>query len=540
MVIDTHTHTHTHKMSATPEELLLPPPPPPPCPPPPPPSYNLSSSSPFSSQTQQTTLFVPSRICLYYLIGQLFQASRASLWWGLFGLACFSVWRCPMSVAASRAAFSCGLLLASQAAAPLTHHLSMRLLLLTTTIGRIVVWSILIPVAAFCLLSHNQNGGHSSSPWLLFVFLMLLFLDGLQVSVGNALDLDTGGLEVLSAQYDVPVSDSMRSHFSSRYQLAFDFSLILLTVPLTGLIAYFSRDLLQHEQESVLWLTVALVFGALSSAALLCYLWGLPMAPVIALSEGSSLCTEYLDGWRDVKQACAIAWRDQTLRWRLVFFAMEAGLEDTMVCIILPRIALMTSESPPLVALCTVSFISAGKLGSLCAKLLASRLPALLPADISNIRSYARLFRMIWAGSLSTLLLPLAQISNNYGYRIAITSLGSFFFFAFCAAPKIGLSSLLLGLLSSSVSPPDNKIFGFFGCVLTVMDLAVVAMCSAAFVVFPETQRGLLWSLLAISLSFVLYGNVQYFLGLATLSPHHRDADHRTEGAGGRARREFY
>lgn len=231
--------------------------------------------------------------------------------------------------------------------------------------------------------------------------------------------------------------------------------------------------------------------------------------------------------------------RDPPLKWRLVLLAMETALEDSMVSVIIPIIALnitatmFGSVDKTTAALCSVVAIAVGKLGGVIAGMYMS---AKSPT-INSSNGYKHLFVFIFLSSLSLVLLPIGykimlnsstvhhpivpnvSVTNHFKIFSGIINshvlgplsmlMGVFFFFVFSTAPKIGFATLIQNLVTSeSVAA---KVFGFVGLFVTVTDAVLITAVNLVFYLCgPAKFQTALWILFLV---YIGHGIIELIIG---------------------------
>ncbi|PHJ25456.1 transmembrane protein [Cystoisospora suis] len=348
-----------------------------------------------------------------YLYGQLANVTKAAVWWSMFGTLMISIVGNDNAVGITRAAFNLALVVVSPLAGAVAERASIRRLLATSTVTRVLIWSVAVPAAWILLKNDPERAG-----WFLPCLVGLMFFDGVQVAFANVVDIDCGGLDTLSAQYNLPVDDTLRNKLNGCHQTVFDLSFILFTPPIALCVYLFSQHLEPLVPSSwvpylgtdtgvfALVSSMGLVFFLLSAVSLGCYLVGIPRKVSSSLYSGSSgsdgslsaggqggdergsrsvlggsgsggmgssmrggpgfltdtvgdnesetsetqtdlssihtlsLFQETVSRLEDVRDGFLIVLREKELGWRLVFLAFETALEDSMVSVVIPELAL--------------------------------------------------------------------------------------------------------------------------------------------------------------------------------------------------------
>ncbi|KYK70060.1 putative transmembrane protein [Toxoplasma gondii TgCatPRC2] len=338
-----------------------------------------------------------------YLYGQLANVTKAAVWWSMFGTLMISLVGSDNAVGITRAAFNLALVLVSPLAGAVAERASIRRLLATTTVTRLLIWSVAVP-AAWIFFKNDLD-----RPDLFLLSLVaLMFCDGVQVAFANVVDIDCGGLDTLSAQYSLPIDDRLRNRLNGCHQMVFDLSFILFTPPIAFGVYILSQHLSHLLPEA--WLpylgsdpgvfslvsSMSFIFCVLSAISLGCYLFGLPRKTLFygesssdescyegsagghpgtdrrrsgggaACPRGNGLLADTVDNYsetsethtdlssahtlslfqetvsrlEDVRDGFLIVLKEKELGWRLVFLAFETALEDSMVSVVIPELAL--------------------------------------------------------------------------------------------------------------------------------------------------------------------------------------------------------
>lgn len=200
-------------------------------------------------------------ILRHYFFGQIASVAKTALWWSTFGVLLTTIVDNPMAVGFGRIAFNVGLLIASPIANTIPRHCpsirAIKRVLLTTTLGRLALWAIVMPILSFAYLtlvidhesktSITPNTSPSSDapqsnayePYILTALFVSLLADGVCVACANTVDIDCGGVEAIGDACRTRVSDHTRYRFTSLHQLVFDATFILAS-PFFILIAMLS------------------------------------------------------------------------------------------------------------------------------------------------------------------------------------------------------------------------------------------------------------------------------------------------------------
>uniref|UniRef100_A0A0G4HLV8 Uncharacterized protein n=1 Tax=Chromera velia CCMP2878 TaxID=1169474 RepID=A0A0G4HLV8_9ALVE len=568
------------------------------------PSDSTVSDLPFATADEEKR---GHRIWNAYLYGQLANVAKQAVWWSMFMMVVQTMLEDEDGLWWSRVAFNLALIFLSPLAGAFAQRASIRLMLNVTTIGRLVIWSILVPLSWWGLKwgLRDQIGNPTVFAAL---FITLMFLDGTQVAFANVVDIDCGGLDTLSLQYRLPVTDAERNRFNSIHQMVFDLSFVFFT-PLVAVgiwqaSAAIARDKKETAEGQATSGEFALVFGVssvfflLSAISLAYYLFGLPKQGSVLVEAEPEMLAEYgadqelgeaageggmgagtpnstssarggrrqssaaaignsfAEKARDVWDGLCIVLRERALKWRLVFLALETALEDAMVSVVVPEIALHTpalfadSSDTAKANLASVCVIAVGKLGGFLAGWYMNRAweP---PTEHHRRTGYRYLFWSVLVSSLSVCLLPAGiqvleaehgEGGSSTGWSaaqagcLALLLLGVLFFFVFSTAPKIGFATLLQGLVADQQAV--GKVFGFVGTFVTFMDAVVIVGVNSVFTIKEWKGSHMVEKLWIAAAVYVAHGVLEVVLGpLLILDPPPREVDDALIPDKGRERR---
>eukprot|EP01071_Lankesteria_metandrocarpae_P006969 Lankesteria_metandrocarpae@DN4538_c0_g1_i1.p1 len=498
-----------------------------------------------------------------YLVGQSANVAKAAVWWSMFGVLVISLGGRDSAVGTSRMAFNLALVAVSPFASALVERTSVRRMLNFTTLGRMLVWSFGVPIGWVILNNYLKM---KSTFWVYFVVLM--FVDGVQVAFANVVDIDCGGLETLSWQYALPLNDRLRNRFNNLHQTVFDLSFVILTPPLAFLLYGASGHFGKYRERFSPWLGddnglafvlfgISTILFILSLVSFWWYLTGMPKVSVLTVAasdnasvvhngalsttmsnpseqniELPSICAEALGRIMDVVEGFKIVLSCRSLRWRLLFLALETALEDATVSVVIPEVALFVTRfggtrRSAFANLLAVCIIAVGKIGGLVS---SSYMNATWNAPTSHSRNgpYRILFLCVFLSSFSVLLFPLGQILHDRGIispsmALVLLFLGSFLFFFFSTAPKIGFTTLLLTLVGNQQIA--GKVFAFVGTFVTIADALVITLVSAFFVYLGDAKSESK-ALVAVGVLYFLHGLLELIAGpYLVLEAHTNETD---------------
>jgi hypothetical protein len=445
-----------------------------------------------------------------YFKGQCFHAAKMAVWWAMFG---------PLMEATSpgevgvigyaRLAFNAALVTLSPYAGALAARLPLRRTLVSTTVIRAIVWGFLVPLT-WALLYEGQISAQTA----LYAQLGLQFLDGMQVALGNCVDIDCGGMDALSRNYGLALNDGLRNRFNAMWQMVFDMSFIVVN-PMVA----FAIALVGNQVDSVnggyLLVGVATVFALLSVASVVCYC-RLPRNNRVeedgAIRLGM-ICSDVCSGFR-------IVFSSVPLLARLTFLGLETALEDALVAVVLPQLVLhsdlfLSNSTSTWGNVVVVGIVAIGKIGGVLASLWVKGWE---PPETRG-RGWMWLFVCVFLSCSFIVLLPLSVQLLSSAPTVApvlpfVASLGFLFF---STGPKIGFQTLLQNMVAAEQAP---QVFGFVAFAVTAMDGLVILVISSIFAVQCPDKSGeqcahenLLVALWIVAGIYVAHGILEILVG---------------------------
>ena len=222
-----------------------------------------------------------------YLVGQCANACKIAVWWTAFTPLVFALLHQDSAVGSMRLAFNITMALLSPIAGVFAERAAVRKMLSYTTMGRFVVWAVLLP-AAYAGASYSSISYHAALATLYAALVVMSLLDGACVAFSNVVDIDMGGLDMLALQHHIPITDKTRNFFNSVHTIAFDASMIALAPAMAFLSRYLSHvirtDAPDADDKSELGTleaggivaVFAGVFLVASIVSLVCYLKYIP------------------------------------------------------------------------------------------------------------------------------------------------------------------------------------------------------------------------------------------------------------------------
>eukprot|EP00475_Leptophrys_vorax_P038916 TRINITY_DN6950_c0_g1_i1.p1 TRINITY_DN6950_c0_g1~~TRINITY_DN6950_c0_g1_i1.p1 ORF type:complete len:563 (-),score=113.69 TRINITY_DN6950_c0_g1_i1:45-1679(-) len=465
------------------------------------------------------------RIWTGYLVGQCSSALRTGLWWvSLAPLTLALFHHDALVLAAARILFNFGLLVFSPAAASTIEESSARNVLIWTTFARMLIYVVLMPFAWILLETHLilQEIPAFAHTLLLISFLIMIFVDGAIVAFCNTIDVDCGGAQFISEEYEAPLSEVQKNKFNSFHVACFESSIVILP-PLMGTILLAFRDTVtKKDVENLALIGVFsvsfLLCGLISIFAYLCFIPALT-AEVVTIEVDVNVEKPMHTAWQlwgNIVEGFRMTWQRKRLFWRLIFLGLESSFEDIILCILVPLYAVyglgsMDSifssgtataailGSPPsynyLAGFFWAAVLSSiGKLGSLISATCMGKCWKIpdFDEDLDGINSqdferkaFSPLFKFVFLSGISVGCFPLAWHlwvdQNSYWPSQAVLMIGLLLFFGLSNIPKIGFQSLIPSLADSEDDQNTLSMLGFVGTFVTVCDCIVFSIFAGVF-----------------------------------------------------------
>lgn len=329
-----------------------------------------------------------------FVYGQLISVISAAIWWGFFGTVITFMMESGLAAGNARLVFNLMLVIMSPISRFISEKLSMRTILVYVTMLRSFIWCSYLP---FVYVVGRYLGYKSISNIIGNTqFYILIALDGALISLLNVVDLDCGGLNYLSNQYDIEITATQKSQAVYTHLTIFDITFILINPILAfsvlslvvwnqsiqGINTTFSNNKLTKNNHSDLSnsgieipiLIIISVFQALSTISIFFYKFGIPVI------KGSRLTTREDSGeyYMDVNQeriqkvfefegnitnspskfsikeiqseisnffeGFVFVSQDNNIRNRIFCLAFETAFEDVMISIIIPLTIIRISK----------------------------------------------------------------------------------------------------------------------------------------------------------------------------------------------------
>ncbi|EZG47893.1 putative transmembrane protein, partial [Gregarina niphandrodes] len=205
----------------------------------------MSGETGWSSTGPRRSRSASKGIWQAYITGQFFSVCKAALWWSTVGLLSMTLLDSELGLGATRGAFNVALLLSSPLAVQAAEDLALRPLLLHTTSLRLAVWSVGVPIL-YWLTATGLAGDDGTDkirlpPAALWTLVCAAtFIDGIGAAYANSVDIDCGGLDILSAKYDLRLTDYVRFKYTSLHQAVFDAAFLAFVTPFIALLYFLS------------------------------------------------------------------------------------------------------------------------------------------------------------------------------------------------------------------------------------------------------------------------------------------------------------
>ena len=469
-------------------------------------------------------------ILQHFLWGQYGNLFKFSLWWCALAPLTYALLNSVEAIGVGRIVYNSALCILSPVGAVVVERVAPRKMLLATTWVRFIVWCLLLPLLWLVM----DKEWLSASPFTLgyIVFNVMLFIDGVTVGMGNILDIDACGLDMIGGHYKVEITDGLRNYFNTRHEIFFAGCFVILS-PAMAVLGYEIREYIKNspwasecEITSAIMVGIFFVGFLLSSLLSLFHYTLLPVertAPSEDVpGESKPLIQDQAEEkptstWIAVKEAVGslgetvkVIWAHSAVKWRLFFLALEIALEDAIIIVVAAELTLKAKyfgkNDAVLANVWSAGLIACGKLGGV----LASYVMMHFFEPPTNIQGYRKLFVLIFIGGVSTVGFPLshmlAQISEYEKLGIAALFVTFFVFFFFSTLPKLGFMCLLQNLAAQIDG--GGRIFGFIAVIVTAVDALVIMGISLVYRDFP-IEKGL-WITFII---FASHGLLELLVG---------------------------
>eukprot|EP00760_Papus_ankaliazontas_P010404 PhM_4_TR14268/c0_g1_i1/m.59724 len=467
----------------------------------------------------------------HFLYGQYGNLFKLSLWWVALAPLTFALLKRDEAIGVGRIVYNSALCLLSPIGGILIEHVAPRTVLLHTTWIRFVIWCICLPLV--WLMMDRQ--WVSDVETVAYVCLnIMLFFDGVSVGLGNILDIDGCGVDMLGGFHGIDIDDDVRNFFNTRHEIFFAICFVVLS-PVLAVLGYVLRDSLSdsssmnHDQATSLIMVGIFVVGFFLASVLSIYHYGMIPSKHISKEEmseplvdaatselpaSSSTWSQIMVTFAGLGETVGVIWRHGCIKWRLLFLALEIALEDAVIIVVAADVALHASyfgNEDAVVANCwSAGLIAVGKVGGVVASYVMMH--KFSPPE--DIQGYRKLFIFIFIGAICTVGFPLGHMlahenKDNKLLRdlgIAVTFVAYFTFFFFSTLPKLGFMCLLQSLASQIES--GGRIFGFIAIIVTSVDALVVMGLSLAFRHFALQEA--LWVTFGV---FLVHGVLELIVG---------------------------
>lgn len=436
-------------------------------------------------------------------------------------------------VGGTRICFNLALLLCSPMAGGIAEKTNIKKLLNKTVLVRGLIYVLAIPVAWVLMDSELLWSAHTALHTSFFiVFLLIIFIDGIGVAFSNVADIDSGGVNLVAAQYGIEIDDNIRNYFNSLHIMFFDLSMVVFN-PILAYVGLFigQHTVSEHDDDGVgnvvdevtLLIAIGGVFLISTIMTLICYNAYMPDLPASSSSDSpppngshsmqtfssvngdlnTSLTSDIVPqepeplSWAQfkelaisVKEGAGLTWANTRIRYRVLFFAIETSVEDAMIALIAAEIGsevFAPADSTLHYAwgnLWGAGLVACGKSGGVLASILMHRYFTIDPNDPDPSRAYKPLFWFAFFGGCFSLILPIAyHFRLNGGLSDTLSTIlmfgAMFLFFLFSTLSKIGFSTLMQSMAAEVEA--TGRVFGFVAAFVTATDALLLMGMSALF-----------------------------------------------------------
>jgi len=165
-----------------------------------------------------------------YLTGQLSAACTFGIWWVLSSPIFIAIFD-KYGVGLMRLCYNAALFLCSPIAGILVEKTRIRSVLCSTTLTRALIYSVALPSVWLLLRSPllPLEAWPGSETALQAIVLVLVFVDGVAVSLANVAAIDCGGSDLVAQEAGAHIDDAVRNVFNTRHQAVFDGSMLVLS-----------------------------------------------------------------------------------------------------------------------------------------------------------------------------------------------------------------------------------------------------------------------------------------------------------------------
>ncbi|OII75055.1 uncharacterized protein cubi_03165 [Cryptosporidium ubiquitum] len=321
-----------------------------------------------------------------FVYGQLISVISAAIWWGFFGTVITFMMESDLAAGNARLVFNLMLVIMSPVSRVISEKISMRIILVYVTMLRSFIWCSYLPFVYVV----GRYFGYKSILEIIgnTQFYILIALDGALISLLNVVDLDCGGLNYLSNQYDIEITATQKSQAVYTHLTIFDVSFIVLNPILAfsilslvifrnskqGInIVFSNQELTKYDNFDlsnsgieIPILIIISVFQALSTTSIFFYKFGIPISKESSLTTSEDSGEYYMNVNQERAQKAfeyersvanpshkfsikeiqneisnflegfVFVSQDINIRNRIFCLAFETAFEDVMISIIIP------------------------------------------------------------------------------------------------------------------------------------------------------------------------------------------------------------
>lgn len=437
-----------------------------------------------------TRRLTPQRPLNSYMWGQAATLCNFAVYYAMFGsLATVTVGVGGLGLA--RTTYSLTLAMSQPLAGTVLERVGLRRSLVLAGVLRLLIWCIAVPVVCTFF---------TVGPGLPIVFAALMGLDGIVVALNSLADVDEGGMEVLSREYQIPLNTVERRRYNAIYEAAGACTQILL-----GPVAAWSVSPVANavgSQRNSLLIVVSFLFGLFTLASLILYVrMGSPRAPHSSEAHGQSR-----NSIAELRSAVRLASQSPMIRARILLNSFDRGIQDVVLLVFIVVICneVLYPKSVASASMATALVLVAARVGALLGASKGHR-----ESSVKNVRAYgdelSGAFRRMFFATLA--LVPLAIVSER-GENVVPPELCAFglgacvmVFYYFTTLSVVYFRSMLQETVGAIGAP--GRILGIQG--FLVMSVSALMVGAATLL---AVSQGVSTCITVSVIVFVTYGFV--------------------------------
>ncbi|GIX60831.1 uncharacterized protein BcabD6B2_02660 [Babesia caballi] len=281
------------------------------------------------------------RIRRSYFNGQVADVMKRSIWWSVVGVLISELTQLYHTIPLSRIVFNASLICGSLFSDFVAETATMRRLLCSTVLYRMIFWLLLLPACYFFFGTYLH-----STALLTSTLMFIVALDGITEALANTSDALYKGVDRLSDQYNMVITPEAHGRMNREYQIVSTWSFVLLVAPL-AVLAYGVKRLTNKSDLLVFALVMGGAFLLLSAVSLWCYLRGMPESihSDQFMQRGgldisyTTACDEMYSKVADIAEGLLVARSPGYLMRHVIFLAVETAFEHVILSFLIPMIA---------------------------------------------------------------------------------------------------------------------------------------------------------------------------------------------------------